>query len=250
MCSILVGPGWIDPLDRRGEEVGFGLRRASATRSRVAVGKRQHRSSSIPSWSRRSWSRLVAFARSVRRWPIDQRAEAARLIARVGPGHLNKVFFTNGGGRRPKTPFAWLATHTAPQGAVRLSLYHGSTTGAISLPASPAVGQRGRPRPAWCTSWVRISTDRRSSSENESEELHARSVHLERSSPTKVRPNIAAIIMEPVPRQCWEYWCRLGLPARRCARFVIDTASCSSPTEVMCGFGRIGKWFARRRVVG
>ena len=68
----------------------------------------------------------------------DVRSEAARLISERAPGHLNRVFFTNGGAEAVENAIRMAKAHTG-----RLKVlsayrsYHGSTVGAISLTGEP-----------------------------------------------------------------------------------------------------------------
>ena len=68
----------------------------------------------------------------------DARSEAARLIAELAPGDLNKVFFTNGGAEATENAIRMARGHTG-----RLKVlttyrsYHGSTSGAITMTGDP-----------------------------------------------------------------------------------------------------------------
>ncbi len=68
----------------------------------------------------------------------DVRSEAARLVAEIAPGHLNKVYFTTGGAEAIENAIRMARAHTG-----RLKIfaayrsYHGGTSGAVTLTGEP-----------------------------------------------------------------------------------------------------------------
>src|SRR5699024_8827761 len=66
------------------------------------------------------------------------RSDAARLIAEVAPGNLNKVFFTNGGADANEHAIRMARQHTG-RGKILAAYrsYHGATGGAIALTGEP-----------------------------------------------------------------------------------------------------------------
>ena len=68
----------------------------------------------------------------------DVRGEAARLIAEVAPGDLNKVFFTNGGAEANENAVRMARLHTGRHKVLAAyRSYHGATAGAITLTGDP-----------------------------------------------------------------------------------------------------------------
>jgi taurine--2-oxoglutarate transaminase len=174
----------------------------------------------------------------------DQRATAARLIAEVAPGNLNKVFFTNGGAEATENAIRMARVHTGRHKVLSAyRSYHGATYGAISLtgeprrwgsePASPGIVHYMGPY-LYRSSFF---------AQNEIEECGRALAHLEEVIAYEGPSNIAAIIVEPVPGSVGVLVPPPGYLAgvrEICDRhgivFIAD--------EVMCGFGRIGQWFA------
>ncbi|HET8604434.1 MAG TPA: aminotransferase class III-fold pyridoxal phosphate-dependent enzyme, partial [Marmoricola sp.] len=69
---------------------------------------------------------------------IDVRAEAARLIAEVAPGDLEKVFFTNGGAEAIENAVRMARVHTGRNKVLAAyRSYHGATAGAIAVTGDP-----------------------------------------------------------------------------------------------------------------
>ena len=68
----------------------------------------------------------------------DKRGEAARLIAGVAPGPLNKVFFTNGGAEANENAIRLARGHTGRHKVLSTyRSYHGSTSAAIAATGDP-----------------------------------------------------------------------------------------------------------------
>src|SRR5882724_7769330 len=62
----------------------------------------------------------------------DKRGEAARLIAELAPGDLNRVFFTNGGAEANENAIRMARVHTGRHKVLSMyRSYHGSTATAI-----------------------------------------------------------------------------------------------------------------------
>ena len=68
----------------------------------------------------------------------EARSEAARLIAELAPGDLNKVFFTNGGAEANENAIRMARLHTGRHKVLAAyRSYHGATAGAITLTGDP-----------------------------------------------------------------------------------------------------------------
>ena len=174
----------------------------------------------------------------------DVRSEAARLISERAPGHLNRVFFTNGGAEAVENAIRMAKAHTG-----RLKVlsayrsYHGSTVGAISLtgearrldnePGLPGVVKFFGPYPYRSPFH---SAD--ASQECERALGHLRDVVLGEGA-----DRVAAIVLESVvgtngilvPPDGY-----LAGVRALCDEFGIMMIC----DEVMAGFGRCGEWFA------
>src|SRR6201996_6778745 len=64
----------------------------------------------------------------------DARSEAARLIAELAPGDLNRIFFTNGGAEATENAMRMAKLHTGRHKVLAAyRSYHGATAGAITM---------------------------------------------------------------------------------------------------------------------
>jgi taurine--2-oxoglutarate transaminase len=171
-------------------------------------------------------------------------AEAARLIAEVAPGRLNKVFFTNGGAEAVENAMRMARLHTG-----RLKVlaayrsYHGATAGAITLTGDPRRWASEPSIPGVVRYWgpyLYRSAFHATTDEEECERAlqHLRDILLVEGAHT-----VAAIILETVvgtngilvPPDAY-----LAGVRAICDEFGIVMIA----DEVMCGFGRCGEWFA------
>ena len=68
----------------------------------------------------------------------DVRSEAARLIAELAPGDLDRVFFTNGGAEANENAIRMARLHTGRHKVLAAyRSYHGATAGSIALTGDP-----------------------------------------------------------------------------------------------------------------
>jgi taurine--2-oxoglutarate transaminase len=172
------------------------------------------------------------------------RSEAARLIAEVAPGDLQRVFFTNGGteANEHAVRMARLTTGRHKVLATYRS-YHGATTASITLTGDP----RRWPNEPGLPGVVRFfgpypyrSAFYAESAEQEGERALA---HLEEVFMLEGPHTIAAVVLETVvgtngilvPPEGYLAGVR-ELCDRHGALLICD--------EVMSGFGRCGEWFA------
>jgi taurine--2-oxoglutarate transaminase len=174
----------------------------------------------------------------------DQRGEAARLLAELAPGDLDKVFFTNGGAEANEhaVRIARLATGKHKILSAYRS-YHGATSTAIHLTGDPrrwpndtgAAGVAHFFPPYLYRSAFWATT--------EAEESERALTHLDQVIRFEGPSTIAAILVEPVigtggilvpPPGYLE-----GLRQLCDEHGILLIAD-----EVMSGFGRTGAWFA------
>lgn len=171
-------------------------------------------------------------------------AEAARLIAQVAPGDLNKVFFTNGGAEAIENAVRIARHHTGRHKVLSAyRSYHGATAGAISLTGDP---RRWGAEPGisgavkfWGPYPYR-SAFHSSSPEQECERALA---HLADVLMVEGPHTVAAVVLETVvggngilvPPDGYLRGVR-----ELCDRYGIVMVA----DEVMAGFGRCGEWFA------
>ncbi len=174
----------------------------------------------------------------------DARSEAARLIAEVAPGDLDKVFFTNGGAEAIENALRMARLHTGRHKVLAAyRSYHGATAGAITLTGDP---RRWAAEPAlagvvhfWGPYLYRSAFHATSEEEEAARALE----HLRSTIAVEGPQTVAAIVLETVvgtngilvpPAGYLE-----GVRAL-CDEFGIVMVA----DEVMAGFGRCGEWFA------
>ncbi|MUL78385.1 aspartate aminotransferase family protein [Mycolicibacterium sp. CBMA 226] len=172
------------------------------------------------------------------------RSEAARLIAELTPGDLNKIFFTNGGADAVEHAVRMARLHTGKHKVLsRYRAYHGGTDLAINLTGDPrrfandrgAAGVVHFNGPFLYRSVFHAETEEQESA-RALEELQ-RVIELEGAS------TIAAIILESIPGTAGIMVPPPGYLAgvrALCDKYGIVMIA----DEVMSGFGRSGKWFA------
>jgi taurine--2-oxoglutarate transaminase len=174
----------------------------------------------------------------------DKRGEAARLIAELAPGDLNRVFFTNAGAEATENAIRLARGYTGRHKVLSMyRSYHGSTATAMQLTGDPrrwanepvAVGVVHFFGPYPYRSAFHAAT--------EEEESQRALEHLRATIELEGPATVAAVLLEtvvgtngilvPPPGYlagvrslCDEY----GIV------FIAD--------EVMAGFGRCGEWFA------
>ncbi len=172
------------------------------------------------------------------------RSEAARLIAELTPGDLNKIFFTNGGADAVEHAVRMARLHTGKHKVLaRYRAYHGGTDLAINLTGDPR----------------RFANDRGAAgvvhfngpflyrsvfhAENEEQESARALDELQRVIELEGASTVAAIILESIPGTAGIMVPPPGYMAgvrALCDKYGIVMIA----DEVMSGFGRSGKWFA------
>ena len=171
------------------------------------------------------------------------RAEAARLIVDIAPEGFEKVFFTNGGADANENAIRMARLHTGRDTVLSTyRSYHGNTGAAIvatgdwrRMPNQFARGHAHFFGPYLYRSEFWATTP---------EEESARALHhLERVIQSEGPATVAAILLESVPGTAGILVPPPGYLAgvrALCDRYGIVLIL----DEVMCGFGRTGRWFA------
>lgn len=172
------------------------------------------------------------------------RSEAARLVAEVTPGDLDRVFFTNGGADAVEHAVRMARLHTGrPKVLSRYRSYHGGTHLAVNLTGDP----RRWPSDSGTAGVVHFhgpflyrSVFHATTEQEESERALA---HLEQVIEMEGPATIAAVILETIPGTAGIMPPPPGYLAgvrELCDRYGIVLIA----DEVMAGFGRTGAWFA------
>ena len=174
----------------------------------------------------------------------DQRSEAARLIAELAPGDLDKVFFTNGGADAIENAVRMARLHTGRHKVLTTyRSYHGNTATAIQMTGDP----RRWPNDGGATGVVHFFGPYayRSPfwSDGPEQECVRALEHLEQVVAFEGPGTIAAIVLETIPGTAGVLVPPEGYLAgvrdicdRHGIVYVAD--------EVMAGFGRAGEWLA------
>jgi taurine--2-oxoglutarate transaminase len=174
----------------------------------------------------------------------DKRGEAARLIAELAPGDLNRVFFTNGGAEANENAIRMARLHTGRHKVLTMyRSYHGSTATAITATGDPrrwpnepvAVGVAHFFGPYPYRSAFHAADDEQEST-RALEHLRA-TIELEGPS------TVAAVLLETVVGTNGILVPPPGYLAgvrEICDQYGIVMIA----DEVMAGFARCGEWFA------
>ena len=174
----------------------------------------------------------------------DARSEAARLIAELAPGSLNKVFFTNGGAEATENALRMARGHTGRQKVLTTyRSYHGATGGAITMTGDPRRWPSEPGMPGVVKFWGPYTYRSAFHAADDGEECERALGHLADVIMVEGGHTIAAILLETVvgtngilvPPDGY-----LAGVRRLCDEhgivMIVD--------EVMAGFGRCGEWFA------
>jgi taurine--2-oxoglutarate transaminase len=173
-----------------------------------------------------------------------ERSEAARLIAELAPGDLNKVFFTNGGADAIEHAVRMARLHTGRHKVLTTyRSYHGGTSTAVQMTGDP----RRWPNDGGATGIVHFfgPYPYRSPfwSESPEQECQRALEHLEQMIAFEGPATIGALVLETVPGTAGVLVPPDGYLAgvrELCDRYGIVYVA----DEVMAGFGRAGEWFA------
>ncbi len=172
----------------------------------------------------------------------DMRGTLGRLLAEVTPGNLTMSFFTNGGAEANENAIKMARAYTGRHKIIaRYRSYHGATAGAVSLtgdprrwaaePGIPGVVRAFDPYCYRC-SFCKPGSCSLACADNLEEIIQYEGPHT-----------IAAMILEPVTGTNGIIIPPPGYLPR--VREILDKYGILMiADEVMCGFGRTGKWFA------
>jgi taurine--2-oxoglutarate transaminase len=174
----------------------------------------------------------------------DKRGEAARLIAELAPGTLNRVFFTNGGAEATENAIRLGRGHTGRHKVLAMyRSYHGSTAAAITATGDPRRWANEPTAIGVVHFWGPYLYRSAFHAEDESQESERTLQHLRDTIIFEGPGTIAAVLVETVvgtngilvpPTGYLE-----GVRALCDEYGIVFIAD-----EVMAGFGRCGEWFA------
>ncbi len=174
----------------------------------------------------------------------DQRSLAAQLIAELTPPGLDKVFFTNAGAEAIEHATRMARLHTGrPKVFSTYRSYHGATSTAINLTGDPRRWANDTGSAGVVHFFGPFLYRSPFHSDSESTECIRALEHLEQVIAFEGPQTIAAIVLETIPGTAGIMPPPSGylegvreLCDRHGIVFIVD--------EVMCGFGRTGRWFA------
>ena len=172
------------------------------------------------------------------------RSDAARMIAELAPGDLDRVFFTTGGTEAVEHAARMARLHT---GRFKLlsayRSYHGATTTSINLTGDPRRWPSDHGSAGVSHFFGPFLYRSPFGSSTEAEEAERALDHLEQVVTMEGPSLIAAIVIETVPGNPG-----IMPPPPGYLRGVRDLCDRHGivyvADEVMCGFGRTGRWFA------
>jgi taurine--2-oxoglutarate transaminase len=174
----------------------------------------------------------------------DATSEAARLIAEVAPGDLNRVFFTNGGAEAVENAIRMARLHTGRHKVLTAyRSYHGATAGAITATGDPRRWASEPGAPGFAKFWGPYRYRSAFHAADDVQECARALAHLADTIMVEGPHTIAAILLESVvgangilvPPDGYLQ----GVRALCNAHGILMIAD-----EVMTGFGRCGEWFA------
>lgn len=174
----------------------------------------------------------------------EARSEAARLIAELTPGELNRIFFTNGGADAVEHAIRMARLHTGKYKVLSAyRSYHGGTALAVNVTGDPRriPNDYGNAGTVHFHAPFLYRTQFHSSTPEE--ETQRALEHLETIIQLEGPSTIAAVILESIPGTAG-----IMVPPPGYLQGVRELATKYGiiyiADEVMCGFGRSGKWFA------
>ncbi|MDO2935196.1 aspartate aminotransferase family protein [Paeniglutamicibacter sulfureus] len=174
----------------------------------------------------------------------DARSEAARLIAELTPGDLNKIFFTNGGADANEHAIRMARLHTGRNKVLSAyRSYHGGTHLAVNVTGDPRRVASDNATDGIVHFFPAYPYRSYFHSTTEAEETQRALRHLEDTIVLEGPGTIAALVLESIPGSAGIYMPPAGymesvreLTTKYGIVFIAD--------EVMAGFGRAGRWFA------
>ncbi|MDU0313888.1 aspartate aminotransferase family protein [Phycicoccus sp. M110.8] len=174
----------------------------------------------------------------------DARSEAARLIAEIAPGDLNRVFFTNGGAEANENAIRMARLHTGRHKVLAAyRSYHGATAGSIALTGDPRRWPSEPGMPGVVRHWGPYLYRSAFHATTEEEESQRALQHLRDLLMVEGPHTVAAIILETVVGTNGILVPPPGYLAG--VREICDEHGVVMiADEVMAGFARCGEWFA------
>ena len=174
----------------------------------------------------------------------DKRGEAARLIAELAPGSLNKVFFTNGGAEATENAVRLARLHTGRHKVLATyRSYHGATATAITATGDPRRWPNEPTAIGVVHFWGPYPYRSAFHATSEAEECERALAHLRDTIVFEGPATVAAIILETVVGTNGILVPPPGYLAG--VRAICDDYGIMMiADEVMAGFGRCGQWFA------
>lgn len=177
----------------------------------------------------------------------DMRSEAARLIAELSPGDLNRVFFTNGGADANEHAVRMARLFTGRHKVMTTyRSYHGGTATAVNMTGDPRRWANDLGVTGTLHFWGPFLYRSAFHATSEQEECARALEHLEQSILFEGPATIAAVVLEGIPGTAGVMVPPEGYMAgvrdicdRHGIVMIVD--------EVMTGFGRTGAWFATDR---
>jgi taurine--2-oxoglutarate transaminase len=173
----------------------------------------------------------------------DARSEAARLIAELAPGDLDKVFFTNAGAEAVENALRMARVHTGRHKVMAAyRSYHGATAGAIAVTGDPRRWASEPSTPGVVRYWGPYLYRSAFHAQTEEEESARALQHLRDLITVEGPQTIAAILLETVVGTNG-----VLVPPPGYLQGVRETCDehgiVMIADEVMAGFGRCGEWF-------
>src|SRR5689334_14827518 len=174
----------------------------------------------------------------------DARSEAARLIAELAPGDLDRVFFTNGGAEAVENAVRMAKVHTGRHKVMAAyRSYHGATAGAIAVTGDPRRWASEPAMPGVVRYWGPYPYRSAFHATDEQQECERALAHLRDTIMVEGPQTIAAILLETVVGTNGVLVPPDGYLAG--VRELCDEHGIMMiADEVMAGFGRCGEWFA------
>jgi taurine--2-oxoglutarate transaminase len=173
----------------------------------------------------------------------DARSEAARLIAELAPGDLDKVFFTNAGAEAVENALRMARAHTGRHKVMAAyRSYHGATAGAIAVTGDPRRWASEPSTPGVVRYWGPYLYRSAFHAQTEEEESARALQHLRDLIMVEGPQTIAAILLETVVGTNGVLVPPPGY--LQGVREICDEHGIVMiADEVMAGFGRCGEWF-------
>lgn len=179
--------------------------------------------------------------------------ELATKVAELAPGPLNRTFFVSGGSEANEAIIKLVKQYHQLHGArnrykmiARRIAYHGTTFGALSLTGIAALRTPFEPLMPGVRHVSNTNGYRRPEGETEAEFVDFLLTELRDVIEQEGPESVAAIFMEPVQNAGGTFTPPEGYFAG--VRSICDEHGILLVAdEVICGFGRLGHWFASER---